>query len=208
MNKPLESNKLLFASNNKGKIKEIQAFASKLAIEILSPQDLGISIEVVEDGRTFIENATKKAQAYLPLVDESFYVIGDDSGIEIPALGGEPGVYTRRWAGYEMTDQEIVKYCLEKMRHLSGEDRKATFKTVLALGRGSDDFQYFEGQLDGVITEQPDVRPIQPGMPFRNIFLIPEVNKMLLDINDPGVNVISHRQKALKKIVDYLAEEF
>lgn len=208
MDKALEPNKILFASNNKGKIKEIQAFASKLAIEVLSPQDLGISIDVVEDGHTFAENAAKKVQAYLPLVDKSFYVIGDDSGIEIPALGGEPGVYTRRWAGYEMTDQEIVKYCLEKMIHLSGDERKAAFKTVLALGHASDEFQYFEGQLEGLITEQPDARPIQPGMPFRNIFLIPEVNKILLDINEPGVNVLTHRQKALKKIIDYLAEGF
>lgn len=196
---------LLFASNNQGKVYEIQTYADKLGIAVLSPASLGISIDVVEDGKTFAENAAKKVAAYLPYVDADTYVIGDDSGIVIPALNNEPGVYTRRWAGHEMTDQEIVNYCLSKMQPFAGGDRKATFKTVLAVGHGDDDLLYFEGDLDGLITEQPDPRPIPLGMPFRNIFYMPEVDKLLLDIHAPGVHLRTHREKALQKTFDYLA---
>lgn len=198
--------KVLFASNNQGKINELQNYANSLGIQILSPKSLGLSIDVVEDGKDFYENAIKKVKAYLPYVDDSTYVIGDDSGIEIPALGGEPGVYTRRWAGHEMADQEIVDYCLDKMKPYSGDDRKAVFKTVLALGYKNEPIQFFEGELNGIITTEPDERPIENGLPFRNIFYIPEINKLLLDIHDPSVHVKTHRERALEKLLMYLKQ--
>ncbi len=99
---------ILLASSNPGKLKGIARTAQGFGLEVVSPAELGLKIDVEEDGATFQENAAKKVEAYTSVLkDPGILVIGDDSGIEIAALNNEPGVRTRRWNGQEMTDQEI-----------------------------------------------------------------------------------------------------
>lgn len=202
--------RILFSTSNPGKLAEIRNIAQEYGIEIVSLADLGIdSVDVVEDGVTFQENAAKKVEAYLKEVkDKDIFVIGDDSGIEIPALDNKPGVFTRRWAGYEMTDEEIIDYCLNQMKHLTGEQRHATFKTILALGGKNQPLQFFDGTLDGVILETEVDTPRLPGLPFNTIFYIPEINKNLIDLHGKSLQerkgFMTHRERALHKIFEYI----
>ena len=202
--------RILFSTSNPGKLAENRNIAQEYGIEIVSLADLGIdSVDVVEDGVTFQENAAKKVEAYLKEVkDKDIFVIGDDSGIEIPALDNKPGVFTRRWAGYEMTDEEIIDYCLNQMKHLTGEQRHATFKTILALGGKNQPLQFIDGTLDGVILETEVDTPRLPGLPFNTIFYIPEINKNLIDLHGKSLQerkgFMTHRERALHKIFEYI----
>ncbi|MDX1766053.1 MAG: non-canonical purine NTP pyrophosphatase, partial [Candidatus Saccharimonadales bacterium] len=124
--------KLIFATNNPGKLEEISKFGAQHNIEVIGLTDAGISgLNPKETGATFKENADIKLRATLERVSEiSVWVAADDSGIMIDALNGEPGVRSRRWNGTNMTDQEIVDYTLERLRGVPYEQRGAKFKSV------------------------------------------------------------------------------
>ena len=163
-----------------------------------------------EDGSNFHENAEKKVRAYADsLKDSTILVIGDDSGIEIDSLNKEPGVRTKRWAGYEMSDQEIINYCVVKMKGLHDDERRATFKTVLALGSYRNETLYFEGELDGIIEEEQPNLQVSPGLPFGTIFYIPEVKKLLYELHGKSLDerggFMTHRERALHKLYEYLS---
>ena len=183
--------------------------ASEYGLTITSPADLGLSVDVKEDGKTFKENASKKVRTFADAIkDPRVLIIGDDSGIEIPALDNQPGVFTRRWSGKEMTDQEIISYCLEKMKNLSGKDRRAVFRTVLALGSYGEDMKFFEGSLQGEILKKADKRPIVPGLPFGAIFHVSESDMLLLDMHGKSQKerkgYKTHREKAFHRLFQYL----
>lgn len=205
--------KVLFATSNPGKLKEITRTAEEFGLNITSPADLGLKIDVDEDGKTFYENAAKKAEAYSnALKDPSVLIIGDDSGIEIAALNNEPGVRTRRWNGNHMTDQEIVDYCLKKMKGFKKTDRNATFKTVLALSQYGEETKFFEGLLEGEILESPGAKELLPGLPFGAIFYVPENKTLLQDLHGKTLterkNFMTHREKALNEVYRYIKKNF
>lgn len=107
--------RLFYATTNPGKIFEVGKFLKPFGIDLLGPRDLGLSIEVSEEGSTLEENALLKTHAYLNSGVE-YPVLADDTGIEIDALGGEPGIHVRRWKDGKtrMTDQDVIEYCLER----------------------------------------------------------------------------------------------
>lgn len=194
------------ATSNTGKQKEIEKFSQAYGegARVIFP---GISngIKVNESGSTFEENARLKARAYHDEIgDNSFYYVGDDSGITIPALNNEPGVFTRRRAGYEMTDEEILQHCLEKMKGLKGDDRKAIFQTVLAVITPEGATEYFRGKMVGHILEQPlDTEP-QAGFPFRSIFWVDGINRPIYELHamppEMRKGFLSHREDAFKQL--------
>jgi XTP/dITP diphosphohydrolase len=195
------------ATSNAGKQKEIEKYASLYGknIRVLFP-DQSNSIRVEESGQTFEENALLKAKAYRQRVnDNTFAYVGDDSGIVIPALGGEPGVFTRRWAGYEMTDDEILNHCLDKMSGLRGDDRKAVLKTVLAIVSPDDTVRYLQGSMEGRILEKPleNVDP-QPGFPFRTIFWVNGIDMPISQLHaltpEQRQSFLTHREYAFKQL--------
>lgn len=205
--------KILFATSNPGKLKEVTRVAREFSLDIVSPAELDLKIDVAEEGNTFHENAAKKAEAYVKaLKDPCILVIGDDSGIEIAALNNEPGVRTRRWNGQEMTDQEIVDYCLEKMKKFKKSDREASFRTVLALSQYGEETKFFEGILAGEILEHPDNRDLMPGLPFGVIFYIPEIKTLLQDLHGKTLakrdNFMTHRERALNEVYRYITSNF
>lgn len=115
--------KLIFATHNVGKAKEMRAMLASLDIEVVSADEVGIHDDVVEDGQTFAENAAKKARFVAERTGE--WVVADDSGICIDALGGEPGVYSARWAGENITAETLIQKTLERLDGVSFEKRGA-----------------------------------------------------------------------------------
>lgn len=194
------------ATSNTGKQKEIEKFSVAYGKDatVVFP-DVMNEIKVDESGSTFEENALLKAQAYRDSIgDDSLFYVGDDSGIIIPALNNEPGVFTRRWAGYEMTDEEILRYCLEKMKNLKGDARKAIFQTVLAVISSDGTVKYFYGQMHGHILERPLDTDTQSGFPFRSIFWVDGINMPIYELHalkaeDRG-GFLSHREDAFRQL--------
>lgn len=194
------------ATSNSGKQKEIKKLSELYGdeVQVIFP-NATTEMKVDESGSTFEENALLKARAYQKTLGEDlFYYVGDDSGIIIPALGNKPGVFTRRWAGYEMTDEEIPRYCLEQMKVLKGDDRKAVFETVLAVISPQGKVKYFHGQMHGHILEKPTEAEPQPGFPFRTIFWVDGFNMPIYKFHalssEERKGFLTHREDAFRQL--------
>lgn len=181
--------KLLIATNNPGKIKEYRKFFKDLPLILVSLRDLKIKKKVKEDGKTFKENAVKKAKFYSKLT--GLPALADDSGLEIDYLGGEPGVKSRRWPGYEASDKEMINLALKKLEMAPQKKRGAQMRVVIALVLPQSKVYTFEGLIRGVILKKP-LKKIIPGFPFRSLFYVSSKKGMLGEKE-------SHRKIAAKK---------
>jgi XTP/dITP diphosphohydrolase len=201
---------VLYATSNPGKVQEVRKYLQSFDIMLVAPVDLGITIEVEETGQTLEENATLKAQAYLAQVPD-MVVMADDTGVEIDALHGEPGIHVRRWRDRTaaMSDHAIIDYCMQQMQGIPPLQRGAQFRTVLALGHKEEPTALFDGVLRGTIVETPAPLTI-PGFPFETMFFIPEWGKLLGDIHTYSIeeklrhNYLTHRERAVKNAVLHL----
>jgi len=193
--------RIAFATNNPGKLHEVRALAKQFDIEILSPADLDLKINVSESGKSYKENALLKMRALLDMIsDKELWVAGDDSGVGIDALDGKPGIHTRRWAGYEMSDQEIIDYTISNLAGVSGPKRSAHFDSVVAVGKLGTKPKIFTGTVAGYILKKPNKTiPLQPGLPFKSLFYTNQ--RRYLGHN---LNVANHRQKAFMQIFKYI----
>jgi len=189
--------KLLIASHNQGKIKEFKRLLVDWPFEIVSLDDVGIAENVEETGKTFEENARLKAEFYFKL--SGLPTLSDDGGIEIDELNGEPGVKSRRWKGYEMTDQEMVDYTLERLNSVPPEKRSARLKCVLCLKFPDREAICAEGAIEGAITEKPEAE-LHAGYPFRCIFRITKFNKIYEAMTPEEYASVSQRVAALAKL--------
>ena len=200
---------IFFATSNPGKQQEVKNFAKQYGKAFrLSFPDQSTSIKVEETGQSFEENALLKARAYQEVAGPDTTVVGDDSGLKIPALNNEPGIFSRRWAGYEMTDQEVIDYCLKKMAGLTGDDRKAVFETTLVALSGISEPRIYRGETWGHILEQPDGPITVAGFPFRPIFWVDELSCSLSDFDamstDERKGFLNHRERAFKALFESL----
>ena len=201
---------LLYATGNPGKLMEVRALLAPHSVPVLGPADLGLALDVAEDGDTLEANAAAKTRAYLQHVGADFVVLGDDTGVEIDALGGAPGIHVRRWDGSaRMSDEAIITYCLEQLRGVPPERRGAQFRTVFAVGAAQTEIAYFEGTLRGVILEQADPLRIE-GFPFESIFYVPEWEMLLGKLHmlpaEQKAGFVTHREHALRRALPYLRE--
>lgn len=197
--------KIFFATQNKGKQREISQLAEIYGDDInLSFPDTSTHVKVEESGATFEQNALLKAEAYAELVDNDTIIVGDDSGLIIPALNNEPGVHSRRWAGYEMNDQELVDYCLEKMEDLHGDDRIAIFETVLVALFPNGASKIYRGQMFGRMMEEVSEDEIQEGFPFRSLFWVDGMECLLRDFDNFTTaerdGFVTHREAAFLEL--------
>lgn len=202
--------KLLYATSNPGKQKEVAKFLGLHNINIITPQELRIDIDPDESGNSLEENATIKVEAYRKILkDPHIIIMADDTGIEIDALDGEPGIHVRRWKGYRMEDEEIIEYCMQRMRLITKSKRGAQFRTVIAIN--SSKTEIFDGILHGEITDKP-IKLRMKGFPFESIFYINEYNKMLGDIHQMSIaekidqDFLSHREKAITNSLPRIRE--
>jgi len=202
--------KIVFATENPGKLKEVQMLAEPFGYQVLSPSQAGfVPIKVIEDGATYEENASLKVEAYRTQAGaENFVICGDDSGIEIRALGGEPGLHSRRWLGYDMMDQEICTYALGRMHNV--KDRSAEFKSVLAYSLYGAPVLYTRGAMKGWVTETAFAdAPRQEGFPFRRLFMVNagnvEIPLYKFETLALDERVPSHREEAFLSLFQKLS---
>lgn len=189
--------KLIIASNNAHKIKEIKQILGGIFSEVISMKDAGINHETIEDGKTFLENAAKKASE-LSEISNSF-AIADDSGISVDALDGAPGIYSARFCGRHGDDDANNALLLEKLNGIT--DRKAHYTCAIALCTPSGDLYSAEGYLYGEILSSPRGNN---GFGYDPLFFVPQKNQTVAELSSEEKNKISHRANALLKLVDVL----
>lgn len=201
---------LFYATNNPGKRFEVAKHLLHHGIKVTTPMDCGIDIEVEETGNSLEENAILKAKAYSDLVIDKL-ILADDTGLEIDALGGEPGIHVRRWKDGKnpMGDQELIDYCLERMKGIPKEKRGAQFRTVLALEVPGKGIEIFDGILRGYILEEASILRVA-GFPFESLFFVEEWGMLLGDARQLPVedkqHLLNHREKAMNKAVSRIKE--
>ena len=188
--------KLLVASNNEHKIKEIKKILGKYPIEIMSLKDAGINIDVEEDGKTFIENAEKKAGEIFKLYRD-YMVLADDSGLMVESLGGAPGVYSARFAGEHGNSQKNNLKLLSLLKGKKMEERKAKFVCAMVLIADKNNIIRVQGEIQGYITENEKG---QDGFGYDPLFYVPEFKKTFAEMSFDDKNLISHRAVALSKL--------
>lgn len=191
--------KLVVATNNQGKVRELKRMLSPLGFEPVSLRDEGIRIEVTEDGETFAENAHKKAEAVYRLC--RCPVIADDSGLEVDFLGGAPGIYSARYAGENATDRERCEKILAELDGVDEGLRSARF--ICALYCILDDETEYSvlGTLEGRIGGEPRG---DNGFGYDPIFYIG--NESLAELGEEKKNQISHRAGAIRELAKILGE--
>lgn len=191
----LENMKLVFATNNQNKLKEIQQLLGK-EFELLSLKDINCQDEIPEDHETLEENASQKAF----YIYDQFGVdcFADDTGLEIAALNNEPGVYSARYAGEEKSSEANMKKVLERMEDI--QMRKARFRTVISLVVDGKEMQ-FEGVVNGTILKE---RRGADGFGYDPIFQPDGYDVSFAQMSLEEKNIISHRGRAVQKLVDYL----
>ena len=195
--------KLLIATTNKGKIKEFQDLLVGLDVLLVTPQECGLGLEVVEDGQTYEENAGKKALAYSQA--SGMICLADDSGLEVEALGGAPGLYSARYSPLPKdTDAGRRAYLL---KNLAGFPRpwRAHFHATLAIGLPDGRLLFAAGNCFGEIT--PEERG-NNGFGYDPIFFIPEKNCTMAELSGLEKNQLSHRALAVKNALPLLRKAF
>lgn len=193
--------RLLLATNNPGKVAEMRAILDGLGLTLLTPADAGLQLEVVEDGRNYAENASKKALAFaragrLP-------TLADDSGLEVDVLDGRPGLYSHRFSSKpDASDADRRSYLLEQ---LYGKPRPwtARFRATVAVARPDGRVSLAAGQCEGEIV--PEERGSN-GFGYDPIFLIPALGRTMAELEMDAKNRLSHRALAVQNAIPILME--
>ncbi|MCI1478956.1 MAG: XTP/dITP diphosphatase [Clostridium beijerinckii] len=193
--------KLILASNNKKKIKEMKEILKEIDIEVRSLEDERINIDVVEDGKTFEENAKKKAKEIyeylLERKDSNFIVLADDSGLEVNYLNGEPGIYSARYAGEHGNDSKNNEKLLNKLKGVLKRNRGAKFICQLAMFTDKGEYFKVTGEVEGYIIEELHG---DGGFGYDPLFFYEPLDKTFAELTSEEKNEISHRGKALKEL--------
>ncbi|MGA7731246.1 MAG: RdgB/HAM1 family non-canonical purine NTP pyrophosphatase [Chloroflexia bacterium] len=198
---------LLIATTNPGKLQEFRdLFGSVPAVRVVSPNDIEVWVEVAETGETLEENALLKARAlHNALPDEmrhsGVWVLGDDSGLEVDALGGAPGVHSNRWAGPDTTAAQRNEMLLERLQDVPDEERTARFKCVIALIEPGGKEYILEGAVEGRIAHE--LRGTG-GFGYDPLFELPDGRRMA-ELPPEAKNALSHRGVAGVQAASILA---
>ena len=186
--------KLLLATNNTGKVKEFRNLLAGIPFELVTPAEIGIVMDVDETGATYRENARLKACALA--TQSGLLTLADDSGIEIDALNGAPGVMSARYAGENASDAERVNFLLSKLKDVPQEKRTARFYCVIAIAHPDGKVEYCDGECKGTIAFEPSGAS---GFGYDPVFYLPEFGKAMAELTAEIKNQISHRARAAQK---------
>lgn len=194
--------KLLLATNNIGKQKEIRSLLEDLDITLISPSEMGLNLHVVEDGETYRANATLKARAFAQA--SGIWVLADDSGLEVDAIDGAPGLRSARYApNSHATDADRRQFLLHNLE-LHDRPWRARFRCVMALTHPSGEIHHAEGICPGEII--PEERGTY-GFGYDPIFLIPQKKRTMAELSMAEKNKISHRALAILALRPLLLEK-
>lgn len=186
--------KLLLATTNFGKIKEYRSLLSGIGYQIVTLAEQGIAEVVTESGDSYEQNAQLKATTYAKL--SQLITLADDSGLEIDALGGKPGIHSARFAGKDATDADKIKFLLAKLISTSWEERTAHFKCVIAIATLEGRLELCYGECHGIIAFEAKG---ENGFGYDPVFYLPEMGKTIAELPLEIKNQISHRGQAAQK---------
>ncbi|HVY68011.1 MAG TPA: non-canonical purine NTP pyrophosphatase [Patescibacteria group bacterium] len=193
--------KLFIGTTNSGKLAHYRQFLSGSGIEIITPNDLNIAGQPEETADTVEGNAILKAKFYFQ--KSRLPTLCDDAGFEIPALGNWPGTHAHRINGQEAGDREIIDAITARMKNLTGEDRRARMRVVLALATPDGKIRTASGEISGLVPAQ-HYDKLMPRFPYRSLLFLPELNKWFYDLTEAEENKLGYRRAALEKIKSYL----
>lgn len=190
---------IVIATQNKGKVAEIALALANLPVKVLSLSDFKAIPEAVEDGVSFEENAVLKARHYAKHTGKA--CLADDSGLEVDALQGAPGIYSARFAGETATDEDNNEKLLAELEGIESGKRMARFRCVLAFVDSNETVLTTDGVCSGIIGTKPQGTG---GFGYDCLFYVPELNKTMAEISKEEKNAISHRGQALKSMASKL----
>lgn len=193
--------KLILATNNKNKLREIHEMLAGTGIHALSLADAGISAEIEETGATFAENAAIKAKAIYDIMlerGERCYVLADDSGLSVDALDGAPGVFSARWAGGGASDADLIAKLLSEMQDVPDGQRGAHFACVMCLIKPDGTQHFFTGTVEGTILRRPHGKN---GFGYDPVFAYQGCS--FAEIPAARKNAVSHRHHALMQVEEF-----
>lgn|SRR5699024_300335 len=190
---------IIIATHNKGKAKEFKSLFDEYGYNIKTLHDFPEIGEVPETGHSFSENALQKAAAISEKLNT--IVLADDSGLEVDALNGQPGIYSARYAGEHGNDQKNNEKLLEELKNVSEAERKANFHCTLALVGPEREPLFVEGNIEGYILFKPQG---ENGFGYDPLFYIPTLNKSMGELTNEEKNKISHRAIAIENLKDHL----
>jgi XTP/dITP diphosphohydrolase len=197
--------KLLLATTNRGKLREYRQLLKGLSFTLVTPDDENIDITVDEKKKTFEENARLKAVTYSRL--SGLVTLADDSGLEVDALDGAPGIISARFAGGEASDNDRIEHLLDRLKDVPWEKRTAHFRCVIAIAIPEGKVELCDGECQGLIASEPKGGN---GFGYDPVFYLPEFGKTMAELPMETKNQISHRGKAARKayiILERLAEK-
>ncbi|MCI1945602.1 XTP/dITP diphosphatase [Clostridium luticellarii] len=195
--------KLIVASNNYNKIREIKQILCEYPVDILSMKEAGVDLDIEEDGATFLENAYKKAKTVYDILEHKFMVLADDSGLMVKGLNGEPGVHSARFAGEHGNDEKNNKKLLNLLKDKDRESRRAKFICTMVLAAKYDKILQVQGEVEGIICEEERGNN---KFGYDPLFYVPEYNMTFGEMSAELKNSISHRAKALKRLKEEIGK--
>ena len=191
--------KLLLATGNQGKLHELESLLQGLPYQLITPLEASISTKVDEVGRSLEENASLKAT--IMAGRSQLLTLADDSGLEVEALGGEPGVLSARYAGANATDSNRIDRLLTRLKDVPWEKRRARFRCAIAVATPEGQVNLFSGECDGLITLEPRG---EMGFGYDPIFYLPQLGKTMAQLPLEVKNQLSHRGRATRKAMPLL----
>ncbi len=192
--------KLLLATNNQAKVSEYRRLLQNLPYKLITLAEQGITTIVSEVGESLEENARLKAT--LLAVESQLLALADDSGLEVDALGGEPGRLSARYAGENASDKDRVNYLLLRLKGVPWEKRSARFRCVIAIATPDGEVEVYSGECQGFITFEPRG---EQGFGYDPVFYLPELDKTMAELPLEIKNQVSHRGQAAGKVNQVLA---
>ncbi len=191
--------KLLLATNNEAKVREYRNLLQKLPFELVTLAELGMTTIVNEVGESLEENARLKATVLA--AKSQLLALADDSGLEVDALGGEPGRLSARYAGEKASDRDRISYLLARLKGVPWQRRFARFRCVIAIATPDGKVELCSGECRGVITFEPRG---EQGFGYDPIFYLPELGKTMAELPLEIKNQVSHRGQAARKVPQML----
>jgi XTP/dITP diphosphohydrolase len=191
---------LVLATGNPGKVREFRRLLDGSGYRVLTPAEAGVAVDVVEDGATYAANAAKKARAVARAAGT--LALADDSGIEVDALGGRPGMYSARYGTPDLDDDGRTALLLRELAGTPPARRTARYRAVVALAWPDGRTELFEGTMEGRIAEQPRG---ERGFGYDPVFLVAD-GRTAAELDDAEKDAISHRGQAVRAAVAWLRE--